>query len=113
MITKTLSTTTGACISLSPLYITLGQRGTDAPIAFLNADEVIDIIVSKGHPYTTEFIDEIELAITCLAEQTPEMSSEERKLNALIGVIERSLWIAYAPAVRKKRTIQQVGLSKA
>ncbi|MBB4183911.1 hypothetical protein GGE07_000524 [Sinorhizobium terangae] len=80
-------------LSLNPVYTEIDQRGQDVKLVLVNADEIIDTIVSPGHPKAASLWDDFTGMTNDLLGWNPTMTPEQAKLYALVGLIEKAYGI--------------------
>ena len=88
-----------ALITLRPEYVEFHRRAHDEQISLFNADEIIDAVISVGHPNATQVLkDYCELMEGDLAENFPHTTRSEAGMQAIITMIERAYGISYEDA---------------
>ncbi|WFU49028.1 hypothetical protein [Sinorhizobium terangae] len=94
----TTTTTTKTALSLNPVYMEVDQRGRDDKLVLVNADEVIDYVISPGHPNAAKLLNDFNSwAGKLLADNPAHMTPERAKFHALSALIEEAYGIEYVP----------------
>ena len=86
----------GTIVTLRPEYVEFHRRAHDDEISLFNADEIIDSVVSIGHPHAERVLkDYTQLLEYNLDANVPRMTRSEAGMQALITMIERAYGISY------------------